>query len=1615
MATKKKVFVGSVPTSLWKDSSASLTTDAHDDPDDAPFVTYDAANKIFTSETEDRDALPNLLTTVSGYIENQENIQLGIDDEPRLRPMPGCVLSDPMADNSSDDNELLDYHSDEESDDNEDPLQSLQHLTAYWKPRSGDLSILLPAYAQEIRRLTGTEIFVEVAEKRYRLFQGNFKLAREKLLRLEPLLESFQLQRTGLAPVSAGNVLVWPTQYKDARLQFVKITGSHPAYTRVIVNKSETTLFRNVIGEIRLINSAFEYEAPGHLYRKGVSPTSQIQASSIWEGYVFKSFGDPSVMNPVISSNPSSENSSSDKGTVKDPNEGRIAEWSTEVVPGADPDIAPEVPAIEPAWHGRRRIIYDTDTDSDEGGRSPALANAQLDGQQDDIPVPGMPPRATTPKPTSDLLSLVSSPPRGTSTNDLESMIRNEPAQAHGLLTSLMAGDEDFLTGDAPPWAEAMARVKAQHAQAIKAASTKSAEPVLQEKLVDFSSPKKVSELVSCTEALAKAEPQHIEVTKAHSIKAATPIPQEKLVDISSPLKVSEPVSSTKALANPEADGSEVIKAASTRPETPKPREKLVDISTPVKVFEPASSAKDIRATGSLAADMADLQLDEPSKPAAPKSTLSNPTSVKSASSAEDIQATGLPAADMADLQLDEPSKPAAPKSTLSNPTSAKPAPPLLDQTTPPRPATADASSPRPAFDPKSYGTPSKKLRRGQNLHAGRHPGNTPRATMQSRGGRGYVNNNVYAQAAARGQFSASNPPREPRAMRGYPFRGSPSRPGVGASRGGRASGSPRVRPADLVDTSLPANPPAPNNGTPRIPPGFEAHVPLVRAETPPPRSRIQTPNIMDEPIEAGPSGQKPPASAASTHRNIRFSDEGSDYVTTKVPKRDVAFLRENALRSAIAAVEAQKEAKAQVQGKSPVPSSGFENKKAEDNDPAPPYHSTMRQQGKNPGKKQPVKNETKAEAAARRAQALLDAHGPVPAKAKAPSSPKSQASKKNSSSTESMSNWKKNQIRKNAPVADDHSKIVEDLSRKQTCDKLVSQLEPLFETCRAFNGRVMFEMAIGQVLVWPGVSLSEQNLYKGSDWEKLFDPTQSKTPCATTFTKIITTNGADIDRALEVKGPMSGAAANDDNASKLWYARPHKQSVTYEFLCQTRTNEDFVILVDESGNHEIRKGYVTIGQVNLHVPASVWDASAMLSGDLKWFSAPEPLEKSAETFAKSLYIVPNRKNLQIVFRQPSDHEVQVRNVIVKRVSYHACRCADKIQLKVVESKSLMFKVHPQDKRLWHGYEATTAENYAKLARDSRIHYEMSVVHTGINDILAENEHLEIGDLTPVETTGKSLLVNNGPAIRSMLDVAMCLVSKIDWLGSHNFGTQPRLDMQKEEQARQIEASLAAQGKSVFPHAEQQPTRVGVASATVSKQQQPQIMMKPAGAVTAATGNLGGLAVLAGVDDKAERAGTPPRAGAAAAAAAGSTPNTAGLLIKPPVPGVRMDTVAEIYQDPEDGYRYMVGMGGARIPVVPRGSGTRSGGSATGTPTGTPTPGPDIDAITRENDNKLSSAASIMPDESASQVGLPAKHQPQQQQPQAQQGQQGQQSASASASPLRAPWSTDSNRGVGFW
>lgn len=1225
-------------------------------------------------------------------------------------------------------------------------------------------------------------------------------------------------------------------------MQFVHITSDHPAYSRVIVSQMEQTLSRKMIGEIRLFTPAFEFELPANLYLDGISPTSRIEESRIWDGFTFQSFGDPSSLEPIISSNPTSAHNSN-RSTVMDQDEERITAWTSKIVKGANPDIAPEAP-VEPVQLTRRRVLVDSDSEYDEP--SGQIPQSQTVGSPVTTSAPGLEDlRGESPEPSSDLVSLLSSPDRSVSKKVIGSMPVED--KKIGGFSKVIPPPPGF--------------------QILSSAISESS-----------------ADLVSLISSFPGRDGQSKATTAPPGLQPPQNVNPELPSDLVSLLSTAS-LSATK-----QAAGSMVALEPADRT--------LMEASAQLDVDLLSSSlpklqiaVEDVQSLAQVSTGAKPPHTSSHIVPDQPHQISSIQRSSRRLPHTTSMQPSASSTAPMADSKSGKPSQPVLPM------------PPLSGPSTPPRPYAPDSSSPRPKFDPKAYGEPSPKLRRGQTVHPGGRSGSNSHVSRHSRGSRGQSGSISYAQATTSGQQPV---PRGNHPEGGSNIHHSPAVRGLFRGRGrGGLGGSPQAQPNDLVDTSEPAS-----NARPRIPPGFGSHVPLVRAPTPQ-RSQSQTPNIMDEPIQSGvsaphsQSGASHPETRASRESRIRFSDEGADYQATYIPKRNFTSLRENSLRAALEATEKQ-----HAQG------SGIKKAKEEEK---PPVHSTMRQQGKNPGK-QPVKQESKAEAAARRAKVLLDAHGPVPVKA--PSKPQPP-----SAQTEPMSKWKKKEIRKNATVADGHPELVEDITRKNQCDNLIPQLETLFETCRAFNGRVSFEVAFGQVLIFPSPQLPDEQNHNVNDWEALFDPKPNKVPCSTTFSKILTTNGADIDRALELKGPSANANM------KLWEPCPAHQSVSYEFACQSRSNEDFLILVDSSGNHELRKGLVTVGMVNLHVPAQVWDASAILSGHLKWFEPPEVLKNSAATFLKSLYIVPDREKLMIVFRQPSDHEVQVRNLIVKRVSYHACNLPgyEDIQLKVVESKSLKFKVHSEDKKLWQGYEGAK-EEYEQVARNGRVHYEMSIVHRGINQVLALNEELEIGELTPAEATGRSLVGRD--AIRSMLDIAVHMISKIDFVGMHNFGTQLRLDAEAEQKRRQLEASLGPQGKSIL----QTSTRIGVAP--VSRVHH--------GSLVSSRPLNGGAGTGAGV-------GSGGLGGTGGGGGGGGSP--VATTARPPVHGVRMNTLAEVYEDPEDGSHYMLGMGGARIPVA-----------------GVPQP----------------SASTVLPDDSASQVG-------------------------GRPPGFVTPWSNDAARDEGFW
>ncbi len=145
---------------------------------------------------------------MGNYVDYNEAHPPGFEDEPSIRRMEGTFVEDFTGDDKSYDNGLLEYDQSDEESDGQDALENLQHLITYWKPRGGDISILPHMYAQQITRLTGTYLFAEEAEKRYRLYHGNFELALAKLVKLEPLLvclEVIYISCMGIANSFIGN------------------------------------------------------------------------------------------------------------------------------------------------------------------------------------------------------------------------------------------------------------------------------------------------------------------------------------------------------------------------------------------------------------------------------------------------------------------------------------------------------------------------------------------------------------------------------------------------------------------------------------------------------------------------------------------------------------------------------------------------------------------------------------------------------------------------------------------------------------------------------------------------------------------------------------------------------------------------------------------------------------------------------------------------------------------------------------------------------------------------------------------------------------------------------------------------------------------------------------------------------------------------------------------------------------------------------------------------------------------------------------------------------------------------------------------------------------------
>jgi hypothetical protein len=489
---------------------------------------------------------------------------------------------------------------------------------------------------------------------------------------------------------------------------------------------------------------------------------------------------------------------------------------------------------------------------------------------------------------------------------------------------------------------------------------------------------------------------------------------------------------------------------------------------------------------------------------------------------------------------------------------------------------------------------------------------------------------------------------------------------------------------------------------------------------------------------------------------------------------------------------------------------------------------SIMSQKAGNPSKKNQPKQESKAEKKKRIQMAMNDAHGKSLAVTPTPVQPPKTAEAGP-------------QARKAQPVG-------------QATQGLIHGLKEILESSRSLNGEVRLEFKIGQLLISNHSSLAQTQV-KVRTWERMFGSSTTNEQILTSFTPALTTNGADIDRALEVKSFRGG---------KLWNSSsPGPQCVHYQFECETKHGARFLLVLDEAGEFElISDNDAVIGMVGLHCPSQVWDACVVVSGTLKWTASAEILI-SLQEFVGSIHIVPNRNEVTMYFHQPEDNQLMIKNVTMKRLSRHYCLAPghEQTQLQVTEVKSLFTKINPDDKKLWQAFEKT----FLEMDQEAAIHFEVSIVNTRINEQLSQNKFLELGELAPTALERELLRPDQ---MNQLLELTAHMVKRIDWIGSQNYGTLFRAATATIERHRRAQASLSPLARS---------------------------RIDPI--------------ISASRIDPMSRLGIRSGYSNSPMSATGSE-----LTVKRTLAGVRSGTLAPVYED-EQG-RYYRSYGGARVPVA---------------------------------------------------------------------------------------------------
>ena len=383
------------------------------------------------------------------------------------------------------------------------------------------------------------------------------------------------------------------------------------------------------------------------------------------------------------------------------------------------------------------------------------------------------------------------------------------------------------------------------------------------------------------------------------------------------------------------------------------------------------------------------------------------------------------------------------------------------------------------------------------------------------------------------------------------------------------------------------------------------------------------------------------------------------------------------------------------------------------------------------------------------RRRKLDEIWGPIAPKKAVTSDNSQNRSRKASSSTHhrlKLSSGVKDHPR-DMPRSLEERKLDEEISKQTT--HLCDILRPVAQAVRTLKGELALRLSIGKIATFL-YGRMDGDMLSIAQWHQLFAKNRQGLLPPTWFMKTVTKNGFDIDNFLAGEaGPES---------IRLFNLEPISRKVIYEIVCKTGSAEEFILEVEPSGEHRLIEQPKSIASVPIHFANNAWDACAEMLVTQR-FIAEDAVMEGVKKLVDSI-AVKGGQRLNMIYQVPAGGDLSISAVRSQRTTLHSCcldDCEDTIA-RVTEIQDLYIQGNASDSTL---FRARALKPHVMMA-EGRLHYEMAVESTSINELLATNQTIEMGEINEAWDEKQVIAL---PKLRELLAVTSLIVGDINGIG----------------------------------------------------------------------------------------------------------------------------------------------------------------------------------------------------------------------------------------------------------